>query len=141
MKKNNLILYITSFLSGMTVMAVELSCSRLLAPYFSSSQIVWTVIIGLIMICMSIGNVLGGRSADKHKSLGRLYFYIWIASVWIALIPFVGKYLISGIAGFLMLFLPSGNLVLMGSALSCIVIFLCHDTLRHGLALFGQAGS
>ena len=129
MKKNNLILYITSFLSGMTVMAVELSCSRLLAPYFSSSQIVWTVIIGLIMICMSIGNVLGGRSADKHKSLGRLYFYIWIASVWIALIPFVGKYLISGIAGFLMLFLPSGNLVLMGSALSCIVIFSLPMTL------------
>ena len=129
MKKNNLILYITSFLSGMTVMAVELSCSRLLAPYFSSSQIVWTVIIGLIMICMSIGNVLGGRSADKHRSLGRLYFYIWIASAWIALIPFVGKYLISGIAGFLMLFLPGGNLVLMGSALSCIVIFSLPMTL------------
>jgi len=67
MKKNNLILYITSFLSGMTVMAVELSCSKLLAPYFSSSQIVWSVIIGLIMICMSIGNVLGGRSARKKR--------------------------------------------------------------------------
>ena len=86
-KNNNLILYITSFLSGMTVMAVELSCSRLLAPYFSSSQIVWSVIIGLIMICMSIGNVLGGRSADKHGSLNRLYVYIWIASIWVALIP------------------------------------------------------
>lgn len=123
MKKNNLILYITSFLSGMTVMAVELSCSRLLAPYFSSSQIVWSVIIGLIMICMSIGNVLGGRSADKHKSLGRLYFYIWIASVWIAIIPFVSKYLIALIAGLLMLVFPGSNLVVMGSALSCLVIF------------------
>lgn len=129
MKKNNLILYITSFLSGMTVMAVELSCSRLLAPYFSSSQIVWTVIIGLIMICMSIGNVLGGRSADKHKSLGRLYFYIWIASVWIALIPFIGKYLIGLVAGVLMLFIPGSNLVLMGSALSCLVIFSLPMTL------------
>lgn len=129
MKKNNLILYITSFLSGMTVMAVELSCSRLLAPYFSSSQIVWTVIIGLIMICMSIGNVLGGRSADKHKSLGRLYFYIWIASVWVALIPFIGKYLIAGVAGLLMLVLPGSDLVLMGSALSCLVIFSLPMTL------------
>lgn len=123
MKKNNLILYITSFLSGMTVMAVELSCSRLLAPYFSSSSIVWTVIIGLIMICMSIGNVLGGRSADKHKSLGRLYLYIWIASVWIALIPFVGKYLIALVTGLLMLFMPAGQFVVAGSALSCLVIF------------------
>ncbi len=123
MKNNNTILYLTSFLSGMTIMAVELSCSRLLAPYFSTSQIVWTVIIGLIMICLSIGNVLGGRSADKHKSLNRIYFYIWIASIWIALIPFVGKYIIAGITGLLVLALPSGPLVLTGSAISCLVIF------------------
>lgn len=123
MNKSRLILYITAFLSGMTVMAVELSCSRLLAPYFSSSSIVWTVVIGLIMVCLSIGNILGGRSADKHKSLGRLYFYIWIASLWIALIPFIGKYLISFVIGLMMLFIPGNQFVVLGSALSCLVIF------------------
>lgn len=122
-KQTNLILYITSFFSGMTVMAVELACSRLLAPYFSSSQIVWTVIIGLIMISMSIGNMLGGKLADRYKSLNRLYFYIWIASLWIAAIPFAGKYVISGIIGLLFLFAPGSGLVVAGSALSCLVIF------------------
>lgn len=39
-------LYLTEFFSGMSVMAVELGASRLLAPYFSPSQIVWTIIIG-----------------------------------------------------------------------------------------------
>lgn len=129
MKKNHLILYITSFLSGMTVMAVELSCSRLLAPYFSSSQIVWSVIIGLIMICMSVGNILGGRSADKHGSLNRLYYYIWIASVWIAIIPFIAKYLIGLVAGVLIFFFPSSNLVVAGSAISCLIIFSLPMTL------------
>ena len=43
-------LYATEFFAGMSVMAVELGASRLMAPYFSSSQIVWTVIIGVIMI-------------------------------------------------------------------------------------------
>ena len=38
-------LYATEFFAGMSVMAVELGASRLMAPYFSSSQIVWTVII------------------------------------------------------------------------------------------------
>lgn len=37
----------------------------LLSPYFPSSQIVWTIIIGIIMIAMALGNVYGGRSADK----------------------------------------------------------------------------
>ena len=63
--KNKLFLYLTEFFAGMSVMAVELGASRLLAPYFSSSQIVWTIIIGTIMIAMALGNIYGGKSADK----------------------------------------------------------------------------
>ena len=117
-----LLLYCTSFFCGMSIMAVELSASKLLAPYFGTSQVIWTVIIGLIMISLSIGNILGGRSADKHNSMNRLYFYIWIASLWVAVIPFVGKYIIAGITGLLVVFLPS-NLLVTGSALSCLIIF------------------
>ena len=57
----------TEFFSGMSVMAVELGASRLLAPYFSSSQIVWTIIIGTIMIAMALGNIFGGKSADCDR--------------------------------------------------------------------------
>ena len=91
-------LYATEFFSGMSVMAVELGASRLMAPYFSSSQIVWTVIIGVIMIAMALGNVWGGRMADKSPSPDRLYGRLLLASVWIALIPFAGRYLIGGIS-------------------------------------------
>ncbi len=118
----NFLLYATSFFCGMSVMAVELSASKLLAPFFGSSQIIWTVIIGLIMISLSIGNVLGGRSADKHNSMNRLYLFIWAAALWIAVIPFVGKYLVTAISGLLILFLPN-NLLVTGSALSCLIIF------------------
>ena len=117
-----LLLYSTSFFCGMSIMAVELSASRLLAPYFGTSQIIWTVIIGLIMISLSIGNIFGGRSADKHNSMNRLYFFIWIAALWIAIIPFVGKYIIAAITGLLVLFIPD-NLLVSGSALSCMIVF------------------
>ena len=52
--KNKYYLYLTEFFAGVSVMAVELGASRLLAPYFSSSQIVWTIIIGTIMIAMAL---------------------------------------------------------------------------------------
>ena len=66
--KNRFYLYMTEFIAGISVMAVELGASRLLAPYFSSSQIVWTIIIGTIMIAMALGNVYGGRTADKNPN-------------------------------------------------------------------------
>lgn len=81
--KNKLFLYLTEFFAGMSVMAVELGASRLLAPYFSSSQIVWTIIIGTIMIAMALGNIYGGRSADKSPNPDRLYTRILIAAIWI----------------------------------------------------------
>ena len=83
-------LYLTEFFAGMSVMAVELGASRLLAPYFSSSQIVWTIIIGTIMIAMALGNVWGGRAADKNPDPDRLYRRMLVAAVWIAAIPFFG---------------------------------------------------
>ena len=57
--KNKVYLYLTEFFAGMAVMAVELGASRLLAPYFSSSQIVWTIIIGTIMIARTRTNSTG----------------------------------------------------------------------------------
>ena len=80
---NKWYLYLTEFFAGMSVMAVELGASRLLAPYFSSSQIVWTIIIGTIMIAMALGNIYGGRTADKNPNPDKLYFRILIAAVWI----------------------------------------------------------
>ena len=104
-------LYLTEFFAGMSVMAVELGASRLMAPYFSSSQIVWTVIIGVIMIAMAVGNVWGGSMADKSKSPDRLYRRVIIAAIWIALIPFVGRWMIAGISFLLATFITKNFLV------------------------------
>ncbi len=120
--KKNLFLYATAFFCGMSVMAVELSASRLLAPYFGTSSIIWTIIIGLIMISLSIGNVLGGRSADKHGNISKLFSYVWIAAIWIAVIPLVGKYIVA-FSVFVMMWILPNNLLVAGSAFSCLVVF------------------
>ena len=121
--KNKLFLYLTEFFSGMSVMAVELGASRLLAPYFSSSQIVWTIIIGTIMIAMALGNIYGGRKADKNPNPDKLYSRIIISSVWIALIPVVGKYIIILISGIL-IFTVNSNFLIIAGFVACMVIFV-----------------
>lgn len=113
----------TEFFAGMSVMAVELGASRLLAPYFSSSQIVWTIIIGTIMIAMALGNIFGGRSADKNPDPDRLYRRILIAAIWIAAIPVLGKYVILGISGLLIITI-STNLLIWAALFACLVIFV-----------------
>ncbi|MBO4864634.1 MAG: fused MFS/spermidine synthase [Eubacterium sp.] len=121
--KNKLYLYITEFFAGMSVMAVELGASRLLAPYFSSSQIVWTIIIGTIMIAMALGNIYGGRAADKDPNPDKLYGRIVIAAIWIGLIPVVGKYIIMGISA-LLIFTISTNFLMIAAFAACMVVFV-----------------
>ncbi len=120
---NKLFLYLTEFFAGMSVMAVELGASRLLAPYFSSSQIVWTIIIGTIMIAMALGNIYGGKSADKNPEPGRLYVRILTAAIWIALIPVFGKYIILGISA-LLIFTVNSNFLVIAAFAACMVIFV-----------------
>ena len=120
---HTLYLYLTEFFAGMSVMAVELGASRLLAPYFSSSQIVWTIIIGTIMIAMALGNIWGGRTADKDPNPDRLYRRILIAAVWIAAIPLLGKYIILLITGVLIVTISS-NLLIWAAFLACMIIFV-----------------
>ena len=119
--ENRLYLYATAFFSGMSVMAVEMGASRLLTPYFSSSQVIWTVIIGIIMIAMAIGNVWGGRAADKNPDPGNLYRRILLAAVWIAVIPLVGRYVILGVTYVVVRFISGNYLVCFGA---CLVLFV-----------------
>lgn len=116
-------LYLTEFFAGMSVMAVELGASRLLAPYFSSSQIVWTIIIGTIMIAMALGNIYGGRAADKNPDPDKLYKRMAVAAIWIAAIPAAGKYVIVGISA-LLIFSVDSYFLIWAAFAACMVIFV-----------------
>ena len=121
--KNKVYLYLTEFFAGMSVMAVELAASRLMAPYFSSSQIVYTIIIGTVMISMALGNLYGGKTADRNPDPAVLYRRMLIAGAWIAAIPFLGRYILIAITGVLVLTVNTNFLIIAAFA-SCMIVFV-----------------
>jgi len=65
-------LEIVVFICGAVVMAYEIIGSRMLGPYVGTSMMVWSSIIGIILLSLSLGYYYGGKMADqkpKYKSL------------------------------------------------------------------------
>ena len=77
------------FGAGTGSLAVEICASRLLAPYYGSSTIVWANLIGLVLLALSLGYWLGGKLADRHPEPRLLGGIVVAAAVLVALIPFV----------------------------------------------------
>ena len=84
-------LYFTAFAGGLVSLALELAASRLLAPTFGSSELVWSAIIGLILLYLSVGYALGGRWADRSPQPATLYTLLTGAGAAIAAIPFISR--------------------------------------------------
>ena len=110
----------TVFVSGATVLAVEMSASRLLSPYFGDSQLVWANLIGLIMIYLTVGYYVGGRLADRWPTDSLLYRLALWAGFAIGLIPFVSRpalrYSVAGFEGF-------SASIIIGSFLGIMLLF------------------
>ncbi len=85
------ILLFIVFLSGMTSLAVELSASRLLAPYFGSSLFIWAILIGMELVYLTIGYYVGGRLADRRPTSTRLYSIVALAATLIGLVPILSR--------------------------------------------------
>jgi predicted membrane-bound spermidine synthase len=85
--RRNHYLYLVAFTSGCVTLSLELSASRLLAPAFGTTEIIWSAIIGLILLYLSVGYLAGGRWADQSPEPGTLYTILCVAGCAIALIP------------------------------------------------------
>ncbi|MDW8226679.1 MAG: fused MFS/spermidine synthase [Anaerolineales bacterium] len=84
-------LYFTVFVSGMTTLAAEFGASRLLGNAFGTSNIVWAVIIGLILMYLTAGYFIGGKWADRSPYARTLYTILAWGAFTLGVVPFIAS--------------------------------------------------
>ena len=102
------------FLGGAIGMGLELIAARVLSPYVGSSNVVWTSIIGIILVSMSLGYWLGGKNADKGANLNQLSNILLYAALATSAIPLLETCVVKILAGII------PNLIV--SAILCAII-------------------
>ncbi len=81
--------YALAFFSSLCIMILELVSSRLVARHVGSSLTVWTSVIGIILGGICLGNVLGGRLADRvepRRVVGPLFAlgsFLTLSTLWV----------------------------------------------------------
>jgi spermidine synthase len=83
-------LFLTVFLTGASVMVIELLGTRMIAPFYGASLYVWSSLISVTMIALAIGYFVGGRWADRAKRTG-LSLIIALAALFTLLIPWATR--------------------------------------------------
>ena len=109
-------LYLTVFLTGASVMVIELLGTRLVAPFYGASLYVWSSLISVTMIALALGYFVGGRWADRARR-GGLALAIALAGALTLAIPWATRPVLlatdplglraGAFASALVLFLPS----------------------------------
>ena len=68
---------ILAAIAGFVLMVFEIAAARILAPSIGSSTYVWTSVIGVIIMALSVGYWAGGRVADKRNSPNDIARLFW----------------------------------------------------------------
>jgi len=77
--------------SGAVVMMLELTGSRIMAPFLGTSTFIWTSLIGIILASLSAGYYYGGKYADAHPSPERLGKILVAAGIAIGVVALINQ--------------------------------------------------
>ena len=89
MKKHYL--YLVVFISGASVLALEIVGTRILGPFYGVSIFLWSALITITLAALSIGYFIGGWLADREAKAERISLFLAGAGVWVVLIPLITR--------------------------------------------------
>ena len=114
-------LEIVLFIVNAIYMILELIAQRILSPYFGSTNLVWTSVIGVILLSTSVGNYLGGKIADKSKEDNQkleknIIISIIISGLLVWMIPITQRFFITTITSFI-------SNIKIGAIIATLILF------------------
>jgi spermidine synthase len=104
---------------GAASLVTEICASRLVAPYFGDSVLVWANIIGIILAALSVGYWFGGRVADTWPHPRALGLLMLAAAAMVAALPLVARPVLSATVSSL----GTGGGVAQSSFTAVLVLF------------------
>lgn len=88
-----------AFVEGSAVMACELLGAKMIAPFYGSSLLVWSSVIGITLAGLASGYFAGGFLADRFTGNTLLFTVLAVGSAFIALMPLSAKIIMEATLG------------------------------------------
>jgi spermidine synthase len=79
------------FVVGAASLGTEIAVARLIAPFFGASNLVWANTIAVVLVALSVGYWVGGRLADRWKTMGSLAALVTVAAILLGAVPFAAE--------------------------------------------------
>jgi spermidine synthase len=99
MLKKHWYLFLVLLIEGSSLMAVELLGAKLLAPFYGSSLYVWTAVLSITVLGLTLGYYSGGWLSARHAHEKILTIIICIAALLVFALPSMADLLISFTSG------------------------------------------
>ncbi|MDA0180794.1 fused MFS/spermidine synthase [Solirubrobacter phytolaccae] len=77
------------FAVGLSTLGAEIAATRLLAPFFGTSTVIWANTIAVVLLALSAGYKLGGTLADRRPEPRALCVCVLVGSGLLAVVPFI----------------------------------------------------
>lgn len=132
--------YLLALLEGIGVIAVELLGAKILAPYFGTSLIIWTMVIGITLVALAGSYSIGARLSKTGQTDQRLFLLFGLGAVLLGFLPVAGPLLFRLFAGLPLLgavavcttFLLVPPILLLGSTTPLLIQGITQDVTRSG---------
>ena len=108
-------LFLVLLIEGGALMAVELMGAKLVAPFYGNSLFVWTAVLTITVLGLTLGYYTGGRLAKKGASERTLFVVLQISAVLVLALPMTASIAIG---------LTKGMDLIAGICVTCILVLL-----------------